>query len=71
MFIVTGANYVGDPSATIYSYGKSDASKKHGRNDVHGLTGRVDENTKGFSAGTEAADRLFWEDMQSEFRCDV
>ena len=71
MFVVTGANYMGDPGATIHSYGQSNASKKHGRNTVHGLTGRVDETTTGFSAGTEASDRLFWEDMQSEFSCEI
>jgi hypothetical protein len=60
MFIVSGASYVGDPNATVYSYGKSNASKRHGRSIVTGLTGRVDSNTTGFSDTTNAADIQYW-----------
>ncbi len=71
MFIVTGANYIGDPNATVYSYGRSNASKKHGRNTIYGLTGRVDETTEGLSAGTEASDRRFWNNMKGAVDCKI
>jgi len=60
MYIVTGASYVGDPNATVYSYGRSNDSKRHGRNTVFGLTGLVDNNTTGFSATTHAGDIQNW-----------
>jgi len=64
MFVVTGASYIGDPNAVVYSYGKSNASKRHGRSIVSGLTGRVDSNTTGFSATTNAADIQYWNSMR-------
>lgn len=69
MFVVTGATYMGDPNASVYSYGRSNSSKKHGSYTIHGLTGRVDETTIGFSGTTEATDRLFWDGKQSELVC--
>jgi len=61
MFDVTNASYIGDPNATIYSYGMSDASKRHGRNTVTGLMGRVDNDTENkFSATTHADDWKYW-----------
>ena len=65
MFVVSGASYIGDPNAAVYSYGKSNASKRHGRSIVSGLTGRVDSNTTGFSATTNAADIHYWQSLGS------
>ena len=53
-FIVTGARFVGDPKADVFSWGENE----------QGNVGRVDESTKGFSAGTHAADRAAWEGMK-------
>jgi len=57
-FIVYNARYVGDPGATVISFG-----------DIGGgadTTGRVDENTKGFSEGTSTTDRLAWESLSKK-----
>jgi RHS repeat-associated protein len=70
MFVVSGASYIGDPNATVFSYGRSNASKRHGRNIVSGLTGRVDSNTIGFSATTNAADIQYWQSLGSS-SCSV
>ena len=53
-FVVTGAEYIGDPNATVISYGNNDG----------GYVGRVDESTTGFSKGTYAADRAAWEGLK-------
>ena len=52
-FIVTDADYIGDPNANVYSYG-------HSR---YGNVGRVDETTQGFSEVTYAAE------VKSGFSC--
>jgi len=52
-FIVTHANYVGDPKADIWSYGKNN----------FGNTGRVDGATFGSSDGTHAEDLTFWKEL--------
>jgi RHS repeat-associated protein len=52
-FVVSNADYVGDPKATVYSFGKTSS----------GNTGRVDESTKGFSEGTARKDQNFWKGM--------
>jgi RHS repeat-associated protein len=70
MFVVSGASYIGDPSATVYSYGRSNASKRHGRNIVSGLAGRVDSSTTGFSDTTNAADIQYWKSL-GNFSCSV
>jgi RHS repeat-associated protein len=54
-FIVSNADYVGDPNATVHSFGKN--------ND--GNMGRVDENTTGFSEGTQATDSSAWTALSS------
>ncbi len=52
LFIVTHAEYLGDPSAEIVSFGQNDA----------GNLGRVDGNTTNrFSAGTNSMDAGFWD----------
>ena len=70
MFAASDASYIGDPNAAVYSYGKSNASKRHGRSIVSGLTGRVDSNTTGFSATTNAADIQYWQSLGSS-SCSV
>jgi RHS repeat-associated protein len=70
MFVVSGASYLGDPNAAVYSYGRSNASKRHGRNIVSGLTGRVDSSTAGFSDTTNAADIQYWKSLGSS-SCSV
>jgi RHS repeat-associated protein len=49
-YIATDAQYVGDPKATIYSFG----------NRGDGITGRVFADTKGPSEGTYEADKAHW-----------
>jgi uncharacterized protein RhaS with RHS repeats len=49
-FIVSNANYVGDFNASIYSFGNNNS----------GNTGRVDQNTRGFSSTTSADDEKYW-----------
>jgi RHS repeat-associated protein len=49
-FIVNDANYIGDPGATVYSYGMNES----------GNTGRVDARTQGFSKGTSYSDSEYW-----------
>jgi uncharacterized protein RhaS with RHS repeats len=53
-FIVVNAKYIGDPSATVYSYGNNNS----------GYVGRVDEYTEGFSTGTLEMDRNIWRSMR-------
>lgn len=60
-FVVTDANYLGDPSANVVSYGKN----------KDGNTGRVDEFTKGFSEGTSVADREYWLGLGDGLSCEV
>ena len=55
-FIVTHAEYPGDPNARIYSYGDMG-------NDT---MGPVSENTKGFSEGTLDTDRRYWSSLSAE-----
>jgi RHS repeat-associated protein len=52
-YIATNADYVGDPDATIYSYGD--------RGD--GITGRVTSDTQGPAAGTYDADVKHWKSL--------
>jgi len=52
-FIVSNANFLGDPKATVASFG--DAG-----NDT---MGRVDKNTKGFSKGTNNTDSIAWQSL--------
>jgi RHS repeat-associated protein len=63
LYNVTDAAYIGDPNASVYSYGRSNASKRHGRNTIQGLTGIVDENTTGLSSNTHAADIQHWKSL--------
>jgi len=49
-FVVSNAEYLGDPNATVYSYGRN----------AQGNVGMVDENTQGFSLGTHQSDRDAW-----------
>jgi len=52
-FVVTDADYLGDPNAMVHSYGKT----------INGKVGRVDENTIGFSDGTHAEDIRYWQSL--------
>jgi len=70
MYVVVNADYIGDPNASIYSYGKSNASKKHGRNIVHGLMGRVDKDPHEFSKATYQSDLTHWFSLASS-SCQV
>ena len=70
MYIVSNANYIGDPNASVYSYGKSNFSKRHGRMNVTGLTGRVDFNTNGFSQTTHSGDIQHWRNLGNN-SCNV
>jgi RHS repeat-associated protein len=54
MFIVTHAQYIGDPNARIYSWGRSTAKGSSGK------LARVDDKTGGLSKGTAATDRATW-----------
>ena len=55
-FVVTNADYLGDPDATIYSFG-----------DIGNDTmGRVTKDTKGFSKGTFASDYSDWTSLRSK-----
>lgn len=49
-FIVTNANFIGDPNATVHSFGKNNI----------GNVGRVNNSTTGFSAGTHRTDIAAW-----------
>jgi RHS repeat-associated protein len=49
-FVVTNADYLGDPAATVFSYGMN----------ASGNVGRVTGSTTGFSRGTHSADQAFW-----------
>jgi len=49
-FVVSHAKYIGDSTARVFSFGKT--------ND--GTTGRVDDKTQGMSAGTQKRDGDFW-----------
>jgi RHS repeat-associated protein len=49
-FVVTNADYPGDPAGIVYSFGRLNS----------GMTGRVTLETKGLSAGTSDTDRTFW-----------
>gem|GEM_PF-2751524 len=53
-FIVTDAEYIGDPNANIVSYG----------NNAQGRVGRVNEKTTGFSERTYARDKAAWEGLK-------
>jgi len=54
-FIVSNANFLGDPQATVSSFG-----------DVGNDTmGQVDRNTKGFSQGTSDTDTKAWQSLSS------
>jgi len=55
-FIVTNADYIGDPGASVYSYGMNAA----------GNVGRVNNATEGFSAGTHNTDNAVWRSMSIE-----
>ena len=55
-FIVIGADFIGDPNATVTSHGSN----------AQGYVGRVDESTTGFSEGTYASDRAVWEAFMGE-----
>ena len=55
-FIVTHAQFVGDPNANVYSYGMN----------AEGNVGRVDHNTTGFSEGTHAADIAAWNALRND-----
>jgi len=57
-FVVTNADYPGDPAAIIYSYGRQDSGK----------TGAVTSQTTGFSAGTSDADRAYWLELAGDAR---
>jgi RHS repeat-associated protein len=52
-FVVTHADYPGDPAAKVYSYGRQESGK----------TGSVTSDTLGLSAGTSDTDRGFWLDL--------
>jgi len=52
-FIVTNAQYIGDPGATVFSYGMNN----------NGNVGRVDNTTRGFSQDTHRTDRASWNSM--------
>ncbi len=60
-FVVSNANSVGDPNATVYSYGENNS----------GNTGRVDANTKGFSKDTSETDQTFWKGLVNKSVADV
>jgi hypothetical protein len=53
-FIVTDAQFIGDPGANVISFGETAA----------GTVGRVDEYTEGFSKGTHAADIAAWKELR-------
>jgi len=53
---VTNADYIGDPGASVYSYGMNAA----------GNVGRVNNATEGFSAGTHNTDIAVWRSMSIE-----
>jgi RHS repeat-associated protein len=55
-FVVSNANFIGDPNATVYSYGRNNM----------GNTGRVDANTTGFSEDTSASDQTFWRGLATK-----
>ena len=57
-YIAVNADYIGDPDATIYSYGKNAKSK----------VGRVDINTTGFSKGTHQTDIKHWNSLGPKSR---
>jgi len=54
-FIVSNAEFVGDPNATVYSFGKTNEGK----------IGKVNAETQGFSEGTEIADTEAWASLSS------
>ncbi len=54
-FVVTNADYPGDPRGRVYSYGKTNS----------GRTGRVTSKTGGLSANTHATDRAYWRSLKS------
>ena len=53
MFIVTNANYIGDPNATVYSYGRLE----------NGNLGNVRNAKNSESIETYENDKKFWEDL--------
>lgn len=55
-FVVTNAEYLGDPDATVYSWGDRGDDK----------LGRVDHDTEGFSAGTHQADKDAWASLSGD-----
>ncbi|MEK6776078.1 MAG: RHS repeat-associated core domain-containing protein, partial [bacterium] len=58
-YIASNAQYIGDPNATIHSYGQNNA----------GNVGRVDQNTTGFSSTTHAADVAHWLSLSNNNYC--
>ena len=58
MFIVVGARYIGDPEASVYSFGETDI-------ELRGLmSGRVDTETRGtLSSDTSFRDGRFWREL--------
>lgn len=55
-FVVSNAAYVGDPKATVHSWG----------NNGKDITGKVDDTTKGMSEGTSKRDKEFWSSLASD-----
>ena len=61
-FIVTNANYPGDPNATIHSFGELDSGNAGG---VGPFT-----SPSGFSNTTSGADNTFWKNLSGGNSCD-
>jgi RHS repeat-associated protein len=59
-FVVSNADYIGDPNAAVHSFG----------NNNFGKTGRVDQNTIGFSDTTSIDDQRFWEGLSTK-SCEI
>jgi RHS repeat-associated protein len=59
-FVVSNADYISDPNASIHSFGMNNFGK----------TGRVDQNTRGFSDTTSIDDANFWKGLSTN-SCSV
>jgi hypothetical protein len=55
-YVVSNANFIGDPNATIHSFGLNN----------QGNVGRVNNKTKGFSARTHRDDIAAWNALQGQ-----